>query len=609
MVRVRSKLTYNRSADSMSEIKDSKSLQHSPSLPPLKKARASAEPSPATKLVQKEKAPKDPTPEAAPDNLEVRDHKDTSHEMKRSEGISTQSTDKNKSISNKSLPDKPNKPCLPPMLSPLSSEVEDEIAKWNSSKAGEARVEKPAVVASLKKSTTSTKGTQEQKDVKSATGQIVKDGDSKNVATPKTTPHGQNTGNKSVSTPTPKTTPEASKRMRLRVVLKIKKKANRKNLHTYLSLKPTPGRNSLFPNRAIEHEHRPEASKSLDTKSDNGVDSSKTKTTTDNSKPQRAGGSKVGDKRGRPDAGDDEPERPTKRKQISGPSHSEKLGTPRSARTTSPAVGNTAMIRATSSQGSVHTPQQSMATGTPTALPTGRSRRQYTSPDKPKSPDLRSEAQIFLDTARQLKHSADVFLKRQQTITEEERKQGLVLGTESVLCFVFAFVLRDTGLHYSDRNAWNSIIPLLSNLQNVTAKVSSLEHMSGLLHQLEGIIRDQIAYSDLQVLSNADPPSQEKCQELHNHTMKAQNAWRTGWVKLDVTDLPSRYPETWAKRDQHRFAYGKGRDAVMKGEYKRKYNLPMNNMTSGLEAVNFGMNFLKEWSKLNGVEWKPSLTL
>jgi len=212
-------------------------------------------------------------------------------------------------------------------------------------------------------------------------------------------------------------------------------------------------------------------------------------------------------------------------------------------------------------------------------------------------------------------------------MSRDERKRAVVIGAESVLCFMMAFVLMDTQRSYSDRNAWNTIIPYLATLQEAA---ETFKPMLGLLLQLEGIIRDQIVYVDMQLLDKhslktefgnpaADPgrtieqhKAQEyykHCHDFHDHFMKAQGAWRSGWMNLDVLDLQAQYPKTWSKRDERRLAYGKGRDAIVKGRYIRGYNLPMNNMTSGLEAVNFGFNFIAEWSQAAGVEWKPKLIL
>lgn len=344
-------------------------------------------------------------------------------------------------------------------------------------------------------------------------------------------------------------------------------------------------------------------------------------------------------KRGRGEIDEDEAGPLAKRKQTQKPS------TPKPSSTSSPAVSNrgsaqksftstpvvepngTAMRRVGSGQVSGFTPQQPARNNTPEAPDTGRKRSSYTSPAKPVSEALLSEGTRYNQTATTLKHDADVFLNKGDKMTNAERMQSVAIGTESVLCFMLAFSLKDTAKNYCDRHSWHSILQFLSG---VTTAANKFGPMNGLLLQLEGVIRDFIAYADMQLLDKnplnhnlgkpIEDPSRTKEQRkaaeyhayyhtFHKQFMKAQNAWRSGWMLLDVGKLPSHYPKTWAQRDEQRLAYGKGRDSIKSGEYERKYNLPMGNMTSGLEAVNFGLNIVAEWTKAEGVNWKPKLVL
>ena len=658
----RNKLTCNRSADTMVGMNDEPSAAHASASPSAKKARV-FEPT-------LEKTPKilDPAlevPKAAValDKNEASKDKGLPqkeiHQKEAPKNNVSSTMDIQQVNAKSSHPTTSTKHGLPPMLSPLAPVVEAEIVRLTSlPRDGKATADKAADAGTTEitapgakqiRSTIPSKGPQEQKRVTSAPRPVAKDIDIKAAVTPVAASNGPPNGSKSTSTPTPtpkSTPPDPPKKMRLRISLKIKKKANRNTLHAYTRMQPTPGRNSLFPNRPIEVVDRPVVSKA-DTTSNN-KERAPQKSKKSDSKPSQSMAPKIGDKRGATHLGDDNSGPSKKHKPPAKVPDVQKPSTPKPNLNSSPAVphvgsgqkhaastpnaqvnGGSAMLRAASGQGSVNTPQQSTVTGTPAASSTSRRRRSYTSPDKPISPNLRSEATPYHNIARTLKHEADVYLKKPH-MNDDERKQGLVLGTESVLSFMVAFTLGDTGLSYSNRGSWDSILPYLANLQQTSNCVAELDHISGLLHQLEAVIRDQIAYADMQLLDKnplkhelgktAKEPSvtqeQHKAaeyhkyyQNYHNHVMKAQSAWRTGWLKLDVARLPSQYPQTWKNRDEHRFAYGKGRDAIMKGEYVRKYNLPLNNMTSGLEAVNFGLNFLAEWSRSKKVDWKPKLIL
>ena len=405
-------------------------------------------------------------------------------------------------------------------------------------------------------------------------------------------------------------------------------------------MKPTPGRDSLLLGQ--RNEQPPESSKSHDKPSE---DTHKTHTKADETRVP-----KVGEKRNRSHVDDDDDDdfepsskrktparsqqaqnpstpKPAKAAHINSPATSHIGSAQKSIKTPNAQASSAAMSRAASAQGYGYTPQQDTQTDVQKSSPT---RIRYTSPDKPKSEDLRSEAKSYHNVAVKLKHRTDRILKdpqRKIDMTQDDRKQILVTGAESVLCFMFAFVLNDTGLPYGDRGSWLSIIPFLTVLQDLAEREPKLSELSGLLCQLEGIIRDEIVYADVHRLDKhplkADPlkatddkNTDQKIDkyhgdhhDMHRHMMKSQGAWRSGLKKLDHLTLSSRYPKTNAQQEKERYAYGKGRDAIMKGEYKRKYIIPLNGMTSGLEAINFGMNFLAEWSEKEKVEWEPTLLL
>lgn len=661
-----------------------------PIFPTTKKARVTPDPSAASFKNRPKVEPQGSKTEADPAKLDQDGHKSSSQETKAAQSTPRTTSNKDQKAAPIVQPIKPSMSRLPPMLSPLSSEIEEELAKMSStvpdgrpgnagsnvsldsgsiktSKGDRATTPtvskavnpipaaKPAGIAKLPNPATSTKGPDEHKEANAASRQAAKDAASRIATTPRPAPNDPSNSNRGISTPTHKTTSDAPKRMRLRIVMPIKKKANKKNLANYLRMKPTPGRNSLFPGRPLEQQHPRPALSTSEVRSKDKI------TPRGGSKPSRPAGSKTeikpeapksGDKRGRVqvDEEDDVNEPSSKRKPTAQTTHvqTQKPSTPKPPPTSSPALSHlgsaqkpptstpkaemngTAMLRAGSGQFSVHTPQTPPGNGTPTAPEIGRQRRSYTSPNKPRSPkseDLRVQSSKYLKTATNLKHDADPFFKKGNEMSQDERKRAIITGAESVLCFMMGFVLMDSQRNYSDRMTWNSILPYLATLQEAAEK---FKHMLGCLLQLEGIIRDQVAYVDMQLLDKHSLKSEfgklavepgrtieqhkaqeyyKHCHDFHDHFMKAQGAWRSGWMNLDVLDLQEQYPKTWAKRDERRLAYGKGRDAVFKDQYVRGYNLPMGNMTSGLEAVNFGFNFISEWSQAAGVEWKPKLIL
>lgn len=572
---------------------------------------------------------------------------------------------------------------LPPMLSPtLPSEIEEELAKLNSSirrrsgsiaksknpkpsskikqqksdRTGSSTDEEGAdsevggkTIVSSKSSTTapinSVKLQHSQPQVTSAPRQAAKNNGS-NKVTP-TKPNGLLIS--PITAPvTASTTPQRIEKRRLRLLLRIKKKTNRKNLAQYLRLPPTPGK---FPHirRTIEHEQHsrtPQSEQKHPGKfHDNRLENQAKSKVNDPEAP------KAGEKRRRSPDRRDEPELPAKRYKAPGwvPQNPH---TPKQPSTSSPAPSNIGsaqkpqlltpkadpksapMLRVESGEGSTTTPRGHALNGTPNVPDAGNRRNSVTSSGsrKPNLQDLKRDASKYLNKATDLKHASDVFLKDISNMTDSERKQGVMIGTESVLCYILAFTLFDEPQRQFSANGniegWKSMLRLLDLINR---EAQPFKHLTGLLLQLEGIIRDYMVCYGFHRLDHnpLDPKPTETTavdsmktseesraaayhvsfREFRRNFEKSQMAWRLGLDLLKVSDIESEYPMTWAKRERHILLPVKSTDAIVQGEYQRKFNLPIGSMTSGLQAVNFGMSFLEEWSKKNGVKWEPKLEL
>lgn len=570
---------------------------------------------------------------------------------------------------------------LPPMLSPtLPSEIEEELAKLYSSirrcsgstaksknptpsssgkqqksdRTGSSTEEEGAkssvgVKASqssktnTKASTSSVKHQQSQPQVTSAPRQAAK-----NIAPNKVTPTKPNGLLISpITAPvTASTTPQRVEKRRLRLLLKIKKKTNRKNLAQYLRLPPTPGK---YPHirRAIEHEQHSRTPQSEQKHASNVHENPLENQA--KSKRNDPEASKAGEKRRRsPETRDDLPAK--RHKTPGGLSHN--AHTPKQSSTSSPGPSNIGsaqkpqlltpkadpksapMLRVESGEGSTTTPRGLALNETSNVPDDGNRRNSVTSSGgrKPGPRDLKRDANKYLNKATDLKHASDVYLRDISNLTDSERKQGVMIGTESVLCYILAFTLFDEPqrqfVQHGNIDGWKSMLRLLDLINR---EAQPFKHLTGLLLQLEGIIRDYIVCYGFQRLDHnpleqktaeaavTDPAkTKEECKAAAYHVYfhefrrcfeRSQHAWRSGLDLLKVSDIESEYPTTWAKRERHSILPVKSADAVVQGEYQRRFNLPMGSMTSGLQAVNFGMSFLEEWSRKNGLKWEPKLEL
>ena len=537
---------------------------------------------------------------------------------------------------------KPEKLILPPMLSPLASDIEDELAKLgplvrkrsHSAASVQGSSESPVVKkskmhhaetpsssekvntkrAQTQNLSTPTRGPQDNRQITSAprqgTGALASKlpQTSKVAQTTKLAAEDLTNGSTEDLAHTTKSTHPDGGKLRLRVTLFVKKKQNRKTLLQYLRMKPTSGKGL----RAPHHEARPEMTKS----------EAKLRTTTNT---PRLESSKAGDKRRRSDEG--EPQLSVKRPKAPG-SIAQNVKTPKAAPTNSTALKqmaqlaapeleprSTPMVRGISREGSVHTPQESAHKKTISDS--------YTQ-------EMRLEAKKYMALAKELKYDADKFFKNPEGMTVEQRKQGVITGIESVLCFMLAFRIYDAERKVVDHTGWNSILGLLGKIES-EAKESD-HYLYGLARQLEGVIRDILVHVDVKSLdvdplddqfanaASADPNKTEdqnrafeyhrRFSEFFQHTTQSHLAWGYGLRELSSTDIATKFPKTWAKRDEFNVPLDKGiSQKVAPRQYKRPYSLPLGRMSTALEAVNFGLDFLEEYCRTKEVKWRPKLVL
>lgn len=274
------------------------------------------------------------------------------------------------------------------------------------------------------------------------------------------------------------------------------------------------------------------------------------------------------------------------------------------------------MKRVGSNQGSITTPQA------PTRHPTPSSNSKESPEKQHLREDWRAESNKIISLAKELKHDRDRFVK-QPECSDEDLRRSLVVGTESVIAFLLGFAVvdepnRQRGLP-GYVSQWKSILPFLANLLQ-SAKPCTL--LCGLLHQLEGVIRDTIheiesgglrnllreyERSDAQDHKAILHKQQNYCKELYDNQNMALEAWRKGQASLWIGDIQQHFPDTWkAARDTP--SAGKGKEPIILRDYARNgFALPMGNLTTSLEAVNATMSFLSEFCLKEKVAWERKL--
>ena len=500
---------------------------------------------------------------------------------------------------------------LPPLLSPtLPQGIEDLLA--------EAKAKRPksngSVTASSRAASSSVSSTRPRSDTATSMSQTSAGAPAK-PSSPAPAKNTKHQGDKSVSSKakirSQDTREVKDQKPKLVVRLKIKKKQNRRELVQYLRLKPTPSKSHWKGSRRSEQLVR------------NMQSSNSPAPAPASSKNKR-------------DRVEDEPELPRKRRKdsdppvtqaqtpnllVSSPLAPKSVSAQKSrsgAPTSNPA--SAAMRRGGSGQGSAATPAVQSRHGTPSIV----------DKESPSKQDLRvefyAESERLVAIAIDLKHDSDKYLKLENASSGQLRL-GVVIGTESVLCFVLANVVRDEpnrrqGQPGSNQQ-WKSILPLLRAL---TQRSKAYRHLNGLLYQIEGVVRDTIHHYELPNLRNVlrehekEAPDQQEpallkqyalFKESHDNDTQTSKAWREGQQNLWISEIQSAFPKTWGQARQ-RPSRGKGQEqdlVDLKNFAKDGFALPMGNLTCGLEAVNAGLSFLSELSEKEKVAWKPQLVL
>jgi hypothetical protein len=253
------------------------------------------------------------------------------------------------------------------------------------------------------------------------------------------------------------------------------------------------------------------------------------------------------------------------------------------------------------------------------------------------------EASKYEQLARSLKHQADKHLKTKEgptaNVSDEEAKLGCVTALESILCYMLSFFCTDQSTIISigrpgpDANHWLTIVPYW---YYVRERVEAYPDLRGLCFQIGALLREIICVADMEKLAQ-DPlpknsgdgisppsdagnmtPNSAKAAQYHRDYVdfksrlvsnfnKARALWIEGSKDLSLQRIMHSYPKTWAMQEKD--VTGKGQEKFVPGKYHGPFFLPLAGTSSPMEAVRFGIGFLGEWCKKEGIKWDPKIGL
>ncbi|KAL9097807.1 MAG: hypothetical protein Q9165_000133 [Trypethelium subeluteriae] len=400
-------------------------------------------------------------------------------------------------------------------------------------------------------------------------------------------------------------------RPRMRKIIKLKiGKRNRKTLAGYLRTPPTPwSAEKLDQMLGKEPERHKEARKSNGT-STNGVRAARERSTTLESS------SKLPEKRPRPNEESNVQERANKRLKI--PSSLElqnESGTPEAPPSKSPTSNPTsaqkhvqsttrnslksvAMQRIGSTE-SVHTPHSSVQTP-----PISGYSEQITPKKDPSTEKERqawkAENMRLSKMGASLKHNAE----NKDGKGEQNPKLAAVKMLESFMCFLLAFVCTDNMQRLCNQapdlreNTW---LTLQKFSQSVVQCTKPHPHLYGLAQQLVTVLDSHIAMLATRMPTNHLPDASMIAETM----MQLQRAATSGAHRLPIQELTEKYPQTCKKA----VAYITQVDCCKPYDYAGEYTIPLNLQSTPLQAVRFGVVFLKEWLQLENLSYNLGLKL
>ncbi|KAF2238439.1 hypothetical protein EV356DRAFT_507574 [Viridothelium virens] len=400
-------------------------------------------------------------------------------------------------------------------------------------------------------------------------------------------------------------------RPRMRKIIKLKiGKRNRKTLANYLRFPPTPwSTEKLDQMLGRESEGHKEAGKPNGT-TINGVRTARERSTTLESS------SKPPEKRPRPNEEWNVQERANKRLKV--PSSLElqnESGTPEAPPSKSPTsnlasvqkhvqstprnnLKSVAMQRIGSTE-SAYTPHSSVQTPPISGFSEQITPKKDPSKDNEKQA-WRAETARLSKMGKDLKHNAE----NKDGRGEKNAKLAAVKMLESFMCFLLAFVCTDNLERVCNQapdlkdNNWLS---LQKFSQSAVDWAKPYPHLYGLGQQLVTVLDSHIATLATRVPSSHWPTP----LTLADAMVHLQRAAASGAHRLPIQELTEKYPQTCKKAAAYitRVDHGKPND------YAGEYAVPLNLQSTPLQAVRFGVVFLKEWLQLEKLSYNLELKL
>lgn len=291
------------------------------------------------------------------------------------------------------------------------------------------------------------------------------------------------------------------------------------------------------------------------------------------------------------------------------------------------------MLRTTSAEGFDSTPARSGTTPSSTSKHLEVKGGASSAPlDKKKQAEIQTLSQVSMKLntmGRSLKHEAQrIVTESGGHLSKEEQKRAAVTTLECILSYMAAYHAQDESMRARGRSGdvegtWKTLLPLCSSFTRFTKGIPALD---GLRLYLSAVISASIctqiaarstrskAHDSPQDLSQPELTKQfgtvtDNFALIADHHMKLLRYTRDAGNVLPPEDIQKLYPKTWSGKDSNSHFSRDPEKFQPGGRLSGPYYLPIQNDTTPIQAVRFGLKFLGEYGEKERLQYKLRVNL
>lgn len=229
---------------------------------------------------------------------------------------------------------------------------------------------------------------------------------------------------------------------------------------------------------------------------------------------------------------------------------------------------------------------------------------------------------------RSLKHEATkIVTENSGKLGKEDQKRAAITALECILSYMAAYTAQDRSNQLRGRagdveGTWKTLLPLCVSFGRFT---QGMTYLDGLRLHLSAVIAASIctqvalraprsdAHDSPQDASQSELAKQNSSllknfALLSEHHIKLQRYTQESRTILPAEDIQKHFPKTWTGRESMANIPKEG-EKFRGGKLSGPYFLPIQNDTTPIQAVRFGLRFLSEYCDTERLDYKLRVSL